>query len=296
MNTSNRFSSRVLLMGGAVLGIALAASGLLERSSGEQELDEGVAALVNGHPITRDDYQRALAAVAADRREGHLTPADRHRVLERLIDEELLVQRGIELGLTERDRRVRTAISSAVIGLFAARDESSEIEPSEPELRAFYTANAGWFTAPDQLRVEHLFFRVTDDRPDRETRELALRVHELVAGGAPLSDVAGAADDFDVPLPNAHLMVRQLRDLLGPTVARSVAELEVGALTEPVRSGHGYHLARLLSRESGRLPAFAEVRDQVSEEYKRRFDEGELNRFLDERRREVPILVASDLR
>jgi len=280
---------------GAALGIALATSGLLEQSTPRQELDDSTAALVNGHPITRDDYERALAAVAADRREGHLTPADRHQVLERLIDEELLVQRGIELGLTERDRRVRTAISSAVIGLFAARDQARDSEPSDAELRAFYVANAGWFTAPDQLRIEQLFFRVTADRDDEATRELASRVRDALAHRT-MSEVADQADEFDVPLPTTPLLVRQLRDLLGPTVARSVTELDLAELSAPVRSGSGYHLVRLVSREGGHLSPFDEVRDQVIAEFGRRSNEGELNRFLDERRREVSILVASDLR
>ena len=133
----------MLLVVGALIGIGLAAVDLTERAPEEEPLGDDVAALVNGNPILRAEYERAVAAVSADRGGGDLDPAERRRVLDRLIDEELLVQRGIELGLPHRDRQLRNQISAAVIGLFAARAGARQSEePSDEEVRAFFSANS----------------------------------------------------------------------------------------------------------------------------------------------------------
>lgn len=95
-----------VLAAGALLGLAAAGAALLAPRAGPAALPDDVVAVVNGAPVRSADYRRAVAALAADRRDP-LGDADRRFVLERLVDEELLVQRALELGLARHDRRVR---------------------------------------------------------------------------------------------------------------------------------------------------------------------------------------------
>src|SRR5262245_15749646 len=90
---------------GAALGPALATFDLLTVGDALTPTPEGVAS-VNGTAIREEDYERALAAFASDRR-SPVEAGDRRHVLDRLIDEELLVQRGLDLGFSRSDRRVR---------------------------------------------------------------------------------------------------------------------------------------------------------------------------------------------
>ena len=104
-----------LLLVGAAVGLALAAWGLLEKrveghglsaGSPSQELSPEQAAIVGDRVIRRVDYERMLAGVERDLR-NPIDDATRRRVLERMIDEELLVQQALALGLASADRRVR---------------------------------------------------------------------------------------------------------------------------------------------------------------------------------------------
>src|SRR5262244_135331 len=104
----------VLLALGALTGAGVAAAGLLSASARNGALPSGVVALVNREPIRTDDYLRTVQALANDKRDA-LTDDDRRRVLDRLIEEELLVQRGLALGLARQDRRVRSDLTSTVI-------------------------------------------------------------------------------------------------------------------------------------------------------------------------------------
>ena len=146
----------ILLIAGAVLGAVLAAAGL-SAPTGEG-LPPDVVAMVNDAPIRTEDFARMVDAVAADRREP-LTGEDRQRVLDRLIDEELLVQRGLTLDLPRVDRRVRADLTQTVIDGIAS--QAGDREPSEDDLRAFYDSHRDFFAGPGRLRVRQVFVRVT---------------------------------------------------------------------------------------------------------------------------------------
>src|ERR1044071_7198253 len=89
---------RALLIAGLIGGAAMAAAGLI--GGDRKALPPQVVATVNQHPILRDAWLRAVAAVASEQNR-ELTADDRRHILDRLIDEELLVQQGLALGLAE---------------------------------------------------------------------------------------------------------------------------------------------------------------------------------------------------
>ncbi len=117
--------SRRLLMAGALAGllIALIASAQTDRSALSQA---GAIASVNDAHIDRTEYATALQALLADKTKAP-TAKDRALVLNRLIEEELLVQRGIEIGLLEGDASVRKAVARAVIDFAMTRNAQKEI-------------------------------------------------------------------------------------------------------------------------------------------------------------------------
>lgn len=98
-------------------------------------LPENAIASVDGTPILHEEWERAVSLLAGDRREPPGT-SDRARVLERLVDEELLVHHALAEGLLEHDRGVRDAVLRAMIESIGADATSRAAE--EPELRALW--------------------------------------------------------------------------------------------------------------------------------------------------------------
>lgn len=114
-----------------------------------QRLAHGdAAAFVNGQPIARDDVERALASFGADKR-AQLTREDRDKVLERLIEDELLAQRAVSLGLAATDPNARKVLIRGLIDSLVA----AAPPPSEAELRAFFEANADLFRGAEMIAV-----------------------------------------------------------------------------------------------------------------------------------------------
>ena len=284
-----------LLASGAALGIALAAAGLLAPDRDRATaLPEGAVALVNGAAIRGENFERLVAGLESDTREP-ANADDRRHVLDRMIDEELLVQRGVELGLTQYDRRVRANLVVAVIA--AVTTEAEEREPTARELRDFYAENRDFFTRPGRQRVRQIFFRVANPAEQESASARASEARQRIGAGESFADVRGALGDDEVsPLPDVALPAIKLREYLGPTALRSISSLEVGQVSQPVRSGVGFHLFEVVEREPMRTPALDQIDAQVRAEWTRRRGERALRAYLDELRDRADVSVASPLR
>ena len=290
-----RARGSVLLAIGAGAGIALAATGLVASGvTRGRGLPPGAVARVNGALLRADDYTRSLDALERDRR-GGAEPADRRFVLDRLIDEELLVQRGLELGLARQDARVRRDLTAAVIDAVVTEHEDGT--PPDAELEAFYRRERDFFARPGRLRVRQLWCRADTaaDAPSAEARARAaaasLRAGEDFAGVR-----ARLGDPEIAPLPDALLSPAKLLDHLGPTALRAALELEAGAVSDPVRSATGYHVLQVIEREAEWVPPREEVADEVVAEYRRRRGERALRAYLDGLRARADVEIAPSLR
>jgi len=285
----------LLLVVGAAAGVVIAASGVAERrANSAMHIPDDAVATVNGEPIRRVDYQRALAAFASDRRDGRLDDDLRRRVLDRLIDEELLVQRGLELRLAARDPMVRRNLSAAVIALLVARAEDDAANPSEEALRAFYNANQHYFRHPDQLRVEEMLFTTKQSGSTAAAGQRALAAHSRLASGDSFAAVRASADEATAPLPGALLPVGKLREYIGPSATRAVAALEPGQWTEPLTGVSSHRILRLVERRPVGLRPYDEVRKLVAEEFRRSAGDSRVRAVLDERRTIADVAIAED--
>jgi parvulin-like peptidyl-prolyl isomerase len=281
-----------LLVLGAVVGVAAAGAALL-RTGADAGLPDGAVATVNGTAISADTYTRLVEGYEADTREP-ASPEMRRRMLDRLIEEELLVQRGLALGLAESDRRVRADIVQAMIRAAIAEAESET--PTERELEAFYEEQRAHFTTPGRVRVEQLFVRVKDAEDDSPARARAELARAKLVAGEPPGDVRASLGDPELsPIPDALLPPAKLREYVGPTVLRVALEAPLGEWSRPVRSGAGYSVLRVVEREPAQTPPLAEIRAQVQAEWVRRGGDRALRRYLDELRAEADVHQAEEL-
>jgi parvulin-like peptidyl-prolyl isomerase len=277
-----------LLAAGVALGLASAAFGLLR--DGGSRLPSDAVATVNGEPIPKDEYERTLAAFAADRR-APLDGEDRVHVLDRMIDEELLVQRALELGLARHDRRVRADLTSALIASVVS--EAEERSPDARELEAFYAEHRDFFARPGRLRVRQVLVRAGADAAAAQARA-GQAVARLRAGEALARVAAELGDPEDAPLPDALLPPVKLREYLGPTALRTLLALGAGEVSEPVRTEAGWRVLVLAEREEEYAPPLGEIEEQVRAEWVRRQGERALREYLDELRRRADVESARD--
>ena len=147
-STRSHRAALKLLLAGASVGILLGALSALSDQSNEPYLSATAVASVNHQQIRLAEYRRALGLFASDKREP-LTEDDRSLVLQRLIDEELLIQHGITSGLIRTDMAVRSAALESVLAGLMIEIEASSGDGAEQALINYLahlraTANIEW--------------------------------------------------------------------------------------------------------------------------------------------------------
>ncbi len=283
--------ARALFALGATLGLALAVGSLLSPGFGERsELPTNAVAAVNGEAVRVQDYERALAALATDRR-NEVGEIEKRRILDRLIEEELLIQHAIELGLVRSDRRVRADLVSALIQSVVS--EATTLEAPSAQIKAFYEENIDYFTQPGRVRTRQILVRFGEPRSAEAALEHAREITRRLRAGEPFAEVKNELGDREVArLPDGLLPPTKLRDYLGPTAARTVLALEPGAVSDPVRTAGGLRVLQLLEREPERTPPLHEIQTEVLAEFRRQAGDRALRSYLDELRARAEIQLA----
>ncbi|HBZ72113.1 MAG TPA: hypothetical protein DEP35_21245 [Deltaproteobacteria bacterium] len=281
----------LLLVAGAVAGIGLAAASIVRSGRVEPALPEDGVAIVNGQVITQEAFAQFVGALASERKSLDLDAATRQRLLDRMIDEELLLQRGIELGLPRYERSARRAIVAAVVSAVTAEAEAAE--PSEGELRTFYKQAAERFMRPGRVELDVAFVKDgsgPDAAASRRAGELARRARE----GEPLAQLAAELGDA-TPLvpPRAPIALDEVRERLGPSAALAVERLSPGEVSDPVRGSAGYFVIALRARAAAEPIPFEQARDSVRAEYLRSVGERALARYLAQLRASAQIRTRS---
>ncbi len=272
-------SSELLLLAGALVGALLATTGLLEPATANHH---NAAAVVNGKVISKTDYLSYLDLMARDKR-SPMTEEDRRHVLNRLIEEKLLIQRALDIGLPAADSRVRKAIVNAMIQ--TAANEADMSEPSSDDINDFYNENLAYFSSPTRISVRRMVFRGNDAL----TRANA--AHEKLASGDWTAVESEFADQDILALPSSLLPVSKLRGYIGPAKTEAVALLTPGSYTPPLVEQGGYTILLLQDSQLSSAPPLAEMHEQVLREYQRRGRDTAVRRYLDQLRTEADVSV-----
>jgi hypothetical protein len=78
---------------------------------------------------------------------------------------------------------------------------------------------------------------------------------------------SGAGDPTLLPASMPLTDRLGVAQLFGDNFAAAVMALQPGDWQGPIQSGFGLHLVKVTSQEAGRLPALAEIRQQVEREW-----------------------------
>ena len=281
MSEGNTKRNNLLLIAGALLGAVLAATGILESAPRAPAGD--VLAQVNDELISKADYLAYLDLLARDKR-NPMTAADRRHVLDRLIEEKLLLQRALEIGVPFSDPTVRKTIINAMIETVTSDNVSAAVD--ESELLQFYQQNQAYFAPPALAQVRRMVFR-----GDNAGTRAAAAAQSLQDGGDWQQVQAQLADTDILALPASLLPLNKLRGYLGPTLTQAALALPPGSNSDALKEQAGFSILQLLNLQTGTPPPLSQIRDRVLREYQRRAADQALRDYLDQLRAGAEVQI-----
>lgn len=265
------------LAAGALAGLLAAGYGILRQDSAAIPLPDNSIARVNEVNISRDHYERAIERLSA---EGIDTGSQSlsATVISNLVEDELLLQRGLELGMAQSDVTVRAAIINSLIASITA--EADAANPADEELARYLADNAERFSYTASVAVQGW---QTDD----ET--LAQQLVEQLRLG--LEDRLAATIESIPELPQDMMPVETLRDYVGPGIAAAAASMPEGSSAVFARRGR-WLVLRVNRKESAVITDLDTIRNRVLLDYRRNLAEEKLQSYIDDLRNRAQIEIA----
>lgn len=259
---------------------------LLPLNASALELNR-VVAVINNEAITSLQLDKALAAGA-----GAPAIDERRQVLDSLIEESLIRQRAVEIGLSVSEEEVEAAIQDVLRqnrlskeqlevalaqqkltpedyrqGLrrqilrfkLVGREVQGLIEVSSREIQDYYAANSAAYFAAPTVELQHLSFPLAgQDLHVQEERGAAART-ALLSG----QDFASVLAMFTPQgAEGGEMGTLHLEDLT-PAFAAAIKDLPVGGCSEVIASEDALHLLVVTARTPGKVRPLDEVREEI---------------------------------
>ncbi|MFO1151079.1 MAG: peptidylprolyl isomerase [Alsobacter sp.] len=208
--------------------------------------------------LTSDDVRKLSLAWLAQGRPAP-TPAQLKSLVDQKVAMEILVREAKGLGLDQDDEVIKRRLAQKMDFLF--EDVARAREPTDAELRDWYSGNAARFAEPPRIDFRHLYFAL--DRGHSEEDVAATRARIADQKDDSLAVQMAAADPFMFQDTYGDASPEQVARTFGPAFAKAVFALPRGSWQGPVRSGYGWHIVRVDALTPSSVPAFEQVAPQV---------------------------------
>jgi peptidyl-prolyl cis-trans isomerase SurA len=249
------------------------------------------------------------------------------------VDELLLIQRGRELGYVmgddqfnnilgtikkqnnlEDDQKFQAALKQEGLTLADLRrnlernmlvsqvqraEVNDKISVNDEEARAYYAAHPREFTTPSELTLRELLIEVPtsarglnvaqDDEAKAKVEELRKRVQN----GEPFARLATEFSSSSSKA-NGGLIGPINHDELDPRLQKVLDAMQVGDVTEPLRTQRGYQLLKIETRSETKVKTFEQARGDIGNRVGETKRQAERLKYLDQLREQATITWRND--
>jgi peptidyl-prolyl cis-trans isomerase SurA len=303
-----------LIIATLLLTAFVLAPSLARAQEGEPVVVDEVIAQVNDGVVTLSQLKREMKErIETLKQNGKTerqatTEVEQHKaeLIALLINEQLLIQKGKELDLTERveaevNKRMLDVAKENGITSIDKLDEAmrqakldpagiratmrieimkqavleSEVDSklffsySQDELHKYFTAHQANFLKPETVDLSEIFLGLAG-KQEADVKALAAKLVAQARGGADFCTLAAAYTEIPATggKKPCKVGVFQVPDL-SPAIAGAIKNLNAGGVGEPLKTDEGYHILRVDARTAGsNTPTFNEnnVREAITRE------------------------------
>lgn len=221
-----------------------------------------VLATVNGQPVGSTHFSSAAERVPFT--EAQMSLSQRQEVLKNVVDEEVLFQQALTLGLY-RDPKVRRALIQQ-LQRQEVFDKVSNSDFSQEELQTYYEAHKDEFTVPEKVHVYRIFLRIDDRRPEAEALKTSKELRARIAANPSSFGAVAAEHSEDVYRRRGGdlgFVAADGKPGIDPAVVEQAFKLPDDGLSEVFVAGGGVNIVRVAGRRERIERTFDQMKGNV---------------------------------
>lgn len=221
-------------------------------------MENKVLAIVNGREITDKELNETIQRIPRERQSFFYSEEGKKQLLDQVVSFELLYNYAEDNGI-DKDPAFINQLQKARKELLtqAAIDRVlSGISVSDEEAQQYYDQNQEMFNEGETVNAKHILV---------ETLEKANSVKDEISKGLSFENAATEYSSCPSKAQGGSLGSFS-RGQMVPEFENAAFSLEVGVISEPVKTQFGYHLIKVESKNAGRKKNFAEVKDNLKTE------------------------------
>jgi peptidyl-prolyl cis-trans isomerase C len=259
-----------------------------------------VVAKVNGTPIPKGDLLKIAEQYHAQAPAMTETAEFYRKILDQLIDNELLRQEATAAGATASDEEVNKQLAelkgrfpspekyqeelkkngmteaevakqvrqNLVMQKFVETKVVNDVKVSDQEVKAFYDKNPDKLTRPERIHLRHILVGVDKTATPEDKKKAQAKAEGLLAklkAGADFAKLAEESSDDPGSKPRGGDLSWVSRgQMVAPFENAAFALKKPNEISPVVESQYGFHIIQLLEhQDAGKVP-FDEVKDRIS--------------------------------
>jgi len=211
-------------------------------------------AVIGGTKITVKDFQKRISNLPERYRIAVMKRKKEY--LQELINDTLLYQEAIRQGVG-KEEEVIEVIEEAKKKILTAKLLKDKVDDkiviSETDMKEYYDVNSYRYMTPEILRASHI---LSLNRDDAEAIKLELE------NGADFADMA-KAKSVDPTAQRAGDIGYFPRGQLMPEFENACAVLEIGEVSDIVKTKLGYHIIKLTGRKEPEMRPMEQVQKDI---------------------------------
>lgn len=193
-------------------------------------------AIVNEVQISEDQYLKYvsnLSSESIDENDSELLEI----ILEKMIEEELLLQKGLELNLHNQDVEVRKLIIQQVIEFILQIDQ---VEPEEDEIKNYFDLNRNKYLQNRLIKFDFIFYKnnISDEEIIEFIQKNNFKDAKIKFHQKPIFNVQ-----------NSFFSKKDCNQLFGVTICNELFKLEINNISKAFSNDNGYFIFEIIDHK-----------------------------------------------
>ena len=205
------------------------------------------------------------------------------RIINNLVDEEILYREALKLGLDKEDRIIKRRLAQKISFL---KQESIPNSPSNKDLIKYFNKNNDKYFVDSSYTFSHYFFS-----SENNSKERSSNAYKEV-----LNNISIKSDPLFLGKNFVDVNIRKIESEFGEVFSSNFVNIELNKLVGPIKSPFGHHIIYVTNYTEGYLPDITNVLKQVEVDFLETQREKAIENYLNQIRSEYKIFINPDLK